>query len=126
MKTILFLVISVLGVSAYSSQLYECNGFSGVDEYSVAINTQNGKAAFFDNDNVSDMLLTETLSLESNPPQTQMKFQGNDEGAEGTLTLVFNQTRLRASLTTTSSEGKVHSFGEVSCRQVTSTWAEID
>lgn len=91
---------------------YECDNIADVEEWRVSIDTEEGVADFFDNDTTYYMSLVETLSLESYPPQTQYKFEG-----EGTQ-LIFNETRLTASVYNITDSGLSLIGSTESCSEV--------
>ena len=99
------------------SDFYRCEGFAGVDEYRSGIDLKAKTADFFDNDSTSDMKLVSIVSLESIPPQTQITFEGKDLGSNGTLRLVFNQTKLKASISTIDKKGKSTLIGSAPCKK---------
>lgn len=114
---LLIVLASLMSLNAFSADFYECNGFSGVDEYRAGIDMKKNKAGFFDNDTTSIMKLKKTLVLESNPPQVQHTYEGKDLGSQNsTLKLVFNQTLQYAHLSTINNKTKkVTDLGEVDC-----------
>jgi hypothetical protein len=117
-KMIAISLLSLTTVSAFSAparHFYECGGLSGADDYRVGINLKSKKAGFFDNDTTSYMKHTDTLILESNPPQIQMIFKGKEANYDGGLKLYFNFTRKTVSLYSIDNEGNSTEIGSADC-----------
>jgi hypothetical protein len=114
----LFIASSAFANSADPAEQddYRCDGLAGIEEYRVGINLKTSEAWFFDNDMNSYMQLKTVRILESNPPQTEMIFEGEDLGSPGHLRLTFNQTRLRIDLISIRPDGVAKSIGSVSCQ----------
>lgn len=123
MKSLFLGLIAALSIGALAAKpqpakYYSCGGVGDVDEYVAAINLEESIASFFDNDSYSYLKLTETYSLESNPPQEVMVFEGDDASYEGKIKVVFNLTKLHVYVTSTNGEGGELEFGEASCKAV--------
>jgi hypothetical protein len=118
-------LVSVSASAAPAKSFYECGGIGGTDEWRVGINLKTKKAAFFDNDTTSYMKLKQTRVLESLPPQTQMTFVGKDESSEdGSLTLVFNLTKLKVSLYAIESNATKTLLGGAGCAPA-KRWSDL-
>ena len=112
------ILLGLISTSAFAdANFYQCSGFGGNDEYMVGINLNKNTAGFFDNDSTSYMKLVKTVSLESNPPQLQMTFEGKEATYEGTLKLVFNATKLKAYLYSYDPAGNQSKIGEATCEE---------
>lgn len=70
--------------TAYSSErelYYKCTNIGGVQEYTIEVNLNTRKAAFFDNDSWSVLGLDSVQHVEADealPPQMVYNFQGPD------------------------------------------------
>lgn len=102
---------------------YSCDGVGGVEEHVAAINLEKGIATFFDNDSYSYLKLTGELSLESNPPQRVLTFEGPDASYDGTIKVEFNETKRTVFVNSLNPEQVTYELGSASCK-VTATWAE--
>lgn len=121
MKAFLFLGALMVSANAYAVvelPYYTCDGVGDVEEYSVSIDLPNGKASFFDNDSYSYLKFKNVLSLESNPPQRLLIFEGPEASYDGTLTIEFNQTRMKVSVVSKATDGTVMDLGEAKCKPV--------
>jgi hypothetical protein len=122
MKTLLLTLSLLVANAAYAADFYECEGFAGVDEYRAGISLSKKKAGFFENDATSYMALKSMMVLESHPPQVQYTFEGKEASYDGTLRLIFNETRLHATILTIDGQGKAEVLGEASCRAEAREW----
>lgn len=93
-------IITTLSSNSYASDVhetrgsfYECSNIADVEEYRVGIDLKKDLAGFFDNDSTSMMKQVSIISLESNPPQTLITYEGKDASYDGLLRLDFNLTR---------------------------------
>ncbi len=100
MKMFFLVVVSVLvGQSALAANgTYRCTHVGGVEEYTIEVNLNSHKAAFFDNDSWSVIGLKSTSQLETLPPQLLYVFQGRD-AYDGVIKIEFNASRMSASVT---------------------------
>ncbi len=123
MNTLMILSLTLLAsTSARAADFYECEGFAGVEEYRTGISLSKSKAGFFDNDATSYMTLKGMKILESHPSQVQYTFEGPEASYDGTLRLIFNETRLHATLITIDSKGKTEVLGEAPCKAGERVW----
>jgi len=124
MKKIVFAaLVALVSTSAFAGGRYfKCEGFGNVDEYRSSIDLKKKSADFFDNDTTSDLKLTKVGMLESLPPQWQYTFEGKDESSEGSiLRLIFNRTKLTASIYSISEDGKSTKIGSTDCKELNSS-----
>lgn len=93
MKTLLialtFATLSTSFAFAKSTNTYKCAVLNAEDEYSVEINLDSEKAAFFDNDNWSIVELQSINFLDTEPAQTEYTFSGKDK-YNTQLIIIFN------------------------------------
>src|SRR5690606_34650783 len=88
----------------------------GVDEYAVGIDADLGIAGFFDNDSLSRLTLIDVSQMGSaRNPQTVMTFDGPDASFEGTLRVIFNYTKMRATVTSYDLNGHPNEIGSGPC-----------
>lgn len=117
MKTLMILSLALLAsTSARAADFYECEGFAGVEKYRTRISLSKKKAGFFDNDATSYMSLKDMKILESHSSQLQYTFECPEASYDGTLRLIFNETRLHATLITIDGNGKTEVLGEAPCK----------
>lgn len=124
MKALLLaLVMIVTGAAqAQAVEFYECEGLAGVDEYRAGVNLTTNSAGFFDNDSTSELKLTQVRILESSPPQWQYTFEGDDPSYAGSQRLVFNKTRLTATMFAIEADGSTEEIGQAACKASTEVW----
>ncbi len=111
------LSMSALASTSQAADDFVCSNIADVEEYRVGINLSQKTAWFFDNDDTSEMHLTNVQILESHPPQTMMTFEGKDAGRAGTLKLYFNLTHQTVSLYSVNSSGQPNLVGNTTCRR---------
>ena len=122
MKTLILSLSLLASTTAHAADFYECEGFAGVDEYRAGISLSKKKAGFFDNDATSYMAQKGMVVLESYPSQVQYTFEGKEASYDGTLRLIFIETRLHATIITIDTQGKAEVLGEASCRAEAREW----
>jgi hypothetical protein len=96
---------------------YRCVNVGGVEEYTLEVNLNTGKAAFFDNDSWSVLPQTSVGQLESLPPQTLYRFEGPD-AYKKPMRISFNQTRLSGGVTENAGTPKQNRLDVKGCQAV--------
>lgn len=102
MKRVFVSLLAVLALSGISkaepaARKFACSNVGGTAEWTINVDLDKKKAGFFDNDTWVVVKLVESKLLESLPPQWQHTFEGKD--GKDSLRIVFNETRLNASVT---------------------------
>lgn len=101
-KKIIFLA-AAFAVTSYvyaaENNYYTCSNVGGIAEWTISIDLEKKKAAFFDNDIWTTVELAKINQLESIPTQMQYIFEGKDDHGQGQLRITFNQTTLQGFVT---------------------------
>ncbi len=109
---------SIGAFAAEAPKYYSCGGVGDVEEYVAAINLEENKASFFDNDSYSYLDLKKTYSIETIPPQLIMEYLGDDASYSGQIEILFNATKLTVLVTSIGDKGEQTTIGEASCKAV--------
>lgn len=120
----LFIALTIMATFSTNSQasdvhqnkasFYECSNIADVEEYRVGIDLKKDLAGFFDNDTTSMMKQVRIISLESNPPQTLITFEGKDATYDSLLRLDFNLTKKTIVLYSVNND-QVEIIGKADC-----------
>ena len=92
----LMLSMTLLATSAWAGTNQECVRADDGDDWRILLDDTNGIGNFFDNDHDTALVLTQTLSLQSLPPQTQNTYEGLD--GEIAIKVIHNKTMRTATL----------------------------
>jgi hypothetical protein len=96
--SISFASIGSIQALAEPGQKFSCSNVAGIEEWTIYIDLDQKKAGFFDNDSTVVVPFTQMRLLESIPPQRQYTFEGADSNGSDQIRIVFNKTRMQASI----------------------------